>query len=315
MVAFAAALTFGMSSRPMIALLTEHRYAGTTPPEGDWYHANILRDDALLSEALAAHGIAVRRVDWADPHVDWSQFRAAVFRTTWDYFVRYEEFTAWLRHVQKATQLINAAETIWWNLDKHYLADLESRGIATVPSVYLEAGDPRTLEELFATTGWSEVVIKPCVSGAARNTYRVTLENAAEVDNALAPFRAREAFMFQPFIRDIVTGGEITLVLIDGVVTHGVRKVPKAGDFRVQDDHGGSWTEHVPSEDEIAFAERAVAACVPRPLYGRVDVVRGADGSLQTMELELIEPELWLRTHPAAAQRMGRAIAEAITRP
>lgn len=299
----------------MIALLTEHRYAGTTAPEGDWYHANILRDDALLSEALAEHGITAQRVDWADPEVDWSQFRAAVFRTTWDYFVRYEEFTAWLSRVQQATQLINASETIWWNLDKHYLADLEARGIATVPSVYLEAGDVRTLSALFAQTGWSEAVIKPCVSGAARNTYRVTLENAQEVDRALAPFRAREAFMFQPFIQDIIAGGELTLVVIDGVVTHGVRKVPKSGDFRVQDDHGGSWTEYVPSEEEIAFAERAVSVCTPRPLYGRVDVVRGADGTLQTMELELIEPELWLRTHPAAAQRMGRAIAEAIARP
>lgn len=309
------ALTFGMTNPPLIALLTEHRYVGTSAREGDWYHANILRDDALLGEALADHGITARRVDWADPEVDWSQFRAAVFRTTWDYFVRYEEFTAWLTRAQQATQLINAAETIWWNLDKHYLTDLESRGIATVPSVYLEAGDPRTLEELFVTTGWSEAVIKPCVSGAARNTHRVTPENAAQVARELAPFRAREAFMFQPFIQDIVAGGEITMVVIDGLMTHAVRKVPKSGDFRVQDDHGGSWTEYVPSEEEIAFAERAVAACAPRPLYGRVDVVRGADGSLQAMELELIEPELWLRTHPAAAQRMGRAIAEAITRP
>lgn len=304
-----------MTIRATIALLTDHRYVGATAPEGDWYHANILRDDALLGEALADHGIAVRRVDWADPQVDWSEFRAAVFRTTWDYFVRIKEFTIWLERVQQSTQLINAAETIWWNLDKHYLADLAARGIATVPSVYLEAGDPRTLAQLLAATGWDEGVIKPCVSGAAHNTYRVTSGNASTVDRALAPFRAGEAFMFQPFIADIVAGGEITLVVMDGIVTHGVRKVPKPGDFRVQDDHGGTWTEHVPSEEEIAFAERAIAACMPRPLYGRVDVVRGADGALQLMELELIEPELWLRTHPAAAQRMGRAIAEAITRP
>jgi len=312
---FVASLFSEMTASTEIALLTEHRYSGMQALEGSWYHANILRDDALLAEALAEHGLTARRVDWADPTVDWSQFRAAVFRTTWDYFERYEEFTTWLRRVERETQLVNASETIWWNLDKHYLADLEARGIPTVPSVYLEAGDARTLHELFAETGWTEAVIKPCVSGAARNTYRVTSANAAEVDNALAEFRAREAFMFQPFIADIVAGGELTLVVIDGIVTHGVRKVPKSGDFRVQDDHGGSWTEYVPSEEEIAFAERAVAACSPRPIYGRVDVVRGADGTLQTMELEMIEPELWLRTHPAAAKRMGRAIAEAVARP
>ncbi len=301
-----------MPSTTDIALLTEHRFAAEEAPEHDRYYANILHDDQLLREALATHGLTVQRVDWADPAVDWSQFRAAVFRTTWDYFVRFDEFTAWLKRAEQATQLINVSATIWWNLDKHYLADLDARGVPTVPSVYLEAKDQRTLQELIESSGWQEGVIKPCVSGAARNTYRVTRANAAMIDTALAEFRAREAFMFQPFIADIVAGGELTLVVIDGKVTHGVRKVPKAGDFRVQDDHGGSWTEYVPSEEEITFAERAVAACVPRPLYGRVDVVRGAGGALQLMELELIEPELWLRTHPAAAQRMARAIASAI---
>lgn len=301
-----------MSPLGDIALLTEHRFAAERAPADDWYFANILRDDALLAEALAEHGLRAQRVNWADPAVDWSRYRAAVFRTTWDYFVRFAEFTAWLKRVERLTPLINAPETIWWNLDKHYLADLDARGVAAVPSVYLERGDPRSLEQLLRETGWSEAVIKPCVSGAARNTYRVRASNAAEVAQALAPFRATEAFMFQPFVADIVAGGEITLVVIDGMVTHGVRKVPKAGDFRVQDDHGGSWTEYVPSDEEIAFAERAVAACTPRPLYGRVDLVRGADAALQLMELELIEPELWLRTHPAAAQRMARAIAEAV---
>ena len=115
--------------------------------------------------------------------------------------------------------------------------------------------------------------------------------------------------MFQPFVDDITSGGELTLVVIDGTVTHAVRKLPKAGDFRVQDDHGGTWTAYSPRPVEIAFAEQAMAACSPRPLYGRVDLVRGPNGELQLMELELIEPELWLRTHPAAAQRMARAIA------
>lgn len=292
-----------------LALLTEHRYVASTAPEGDWYLANILRDDALLQEALAEHGIVAERVDWADAAVDWSRFDAAVFRTTWDYFTRFREFTGWLKRAETQTRLINAPRTIWWNLDKHYLADLDRRGVPAVPSLYLEAGDTRTLIDLFDRTGYDEAVIKPCVSGAARNTYRVTRETAGAVDEALAPFRADEAFLFQPFITDITAGGEITLVVIDGMVTHGVRKVPKAGDFRVQDDHGGSWTEYVPSEEEIAFAERAVAACTPRPLYGRVDLVRDGEGALRLMELELIEPELWLRTHPAAAQRMARAVA------
>lgn len=301
-----------MSARGFIALLTERRYAGERAAADDWYFANILRDDALLRDELAEHGLAAQRVDWADPTVDWSRYRAAVFRTTWDYFVRFDEFTAWLKRVERITPLINAPETIWWNLDKHYLADLDARGVAAVPSVYLERGDTRTLGDLLRETGWPEAVIKPCVSGAARNTFRVRASNAAELDQVLAPFRVSEAFMFQPFVADIVDGGELTLVVIDGMVTHAVRKLPRAGDFRVQDDHGGSWAEYVPGAEEIAFAERAVAACTPRPLYARADLVRGPDGTLQLMELELIEPELWLRTHPAAARRMARAIAQSV---
>jgi glutathione synthase/RimK-type ligase-like ATP-grasp enzyme len=295
-----------------IALLTEHRYAAPSAPEGNWYLANILRDDALLTDALAAHGLTTQRIDWADPSVDWSRFRAAVFRTTWDYFERIDAFRAWLQRIERETHLINAPETIWWNLDKHYLADLEARGIPVVPSVYLEAGTTHSIADLIAELGYTEAVVKPCVSGAAWHTYRLTPASAAEIDARIHPLRPTTAFMLQPFMADIVSGGELTLVVIDGVVTHAVRKVPKQGDFRVQDDHGGSWSEYIPGADEIAFAERAVAACVPQPLYGRVDLVRDAAGELRVMELELIEPELWLRTHPAAAQRMARAIAERV---
>ena len=298
---------------PVVALLTDRRYLATAAPAGDWYLANILRDDALLSEALASQGFAAERVDWADPAVDWSRFRAAVFRSTWDYFDRFGEFSAWLRRVETQTQLLNAPDTIWWNLDKHYLADLEARGVATVPSRYLDVGDARPLASLLDALGWDEAVIKPCVSGSARHTHRLTRETADAVQAALADVRAREAFILQPFVHSILTEGELTLVVIDGLVTHAVRKRAKAGDFRVQDDHGGTWEEVVPSAEEIAFAERAMAAVSPRPVYGRVDLVRDEDGRLQTMELELIEPELWLRTHPAAAERMGRAIARRLS--
>ena len=293
-----------------IALLTDARYTADRAPDGDWYLANILADDGLLRDALAAHGFTAHRVDWADPTIDWSRFRAAVFRTTWDYVERIDEFRAWLDRAERATRLINAPGTIRWNLDKHYLADLDERGVPPVPTVYLEAGDDTPLATLLARHGWTEGVIKPCISGTARLTNRVTHATARDVEHSLAPYRARESFLVQPFVSDVLANGEVTLVVIDGVVTHAVRKRPKPGDFRVQDDHGGTWAPHEPSAEEVAFAERAIAACTPRPVYGRVDVVRGADGTLQIMELELIEPELWLRAHPEAAERMAGAIVE-----
>jgi glutathione synthase/RimK-type ligase-like ATP-grasp enzyme len=296
-----------------VALLTDSRFVAPHAAPDDWYFSNILRDDELLSAALATHGLTTVRLDWADPSVDWSQFRCLVFRTTWDYFVRLPEFSAWLTRVERETRLVNAASIIWWNLDKHYLADLERRGVAIVPSVYHETGDNTTLPELLERTGWHNAVLKPCVSGAARHTYRVNTENAAALHEELATLFAEESFILQPFVDDITINGEYSLLVMGGVVTHAVRKVPKAGDFRVQDDHGGKWTQYTPSPDQIAFALHAISACEPQPQYGRVDIVRGNDGAWQIMELELIEPELWLRTHPPAATYFAQAIAHAIT--
>ncbi len=292
-----------------IALLTDGRYTATEAEPDDWYFRNILHDDALLQTALTELGLTSVRVDWADPNVDWTQFRCAVFRTTWDYFERFAEFTAWLERIERETRLVNAAHTIWWNLDKHYLADLETRGVPVVPSVYLEPGDGSSLPELLDRQQWPEAVLKPCVSGAARHTYRVNAANAESLQREITPLLNSESFLLQPFVADITINGEYTLMVIDGEVTHAVQKVPKAGDFRVQDDHGGKWTSYSPSEEQIAFARRAMHSVSPLPQYGRVDMVRGNDGGWQIMELELIEPELWLRTKPEAATRLAAALA------
>lgn len=296
-----------------IALVSERRFVGREPALDDWYLRNILHDDRLLAEALETHGLTAERVDWSDASVDWASYRLAVFRTTWDYFDRFPEFTAWLRRAEREVRFVNAAQTVWWNLDKHYLGDLERRGVAIVPSVYVEAGSGETLPALLQRSGWDEGVLKPCVSGAARHTYRLNAANAAELQERLAPVMAQEAFLYQPFVRDIQVGGERSLMVLGGVATHAVQKVPKAGDFRVQDDHGGTWSPYEPTAAEIAFAQRAVAAVDPRPQYARVDIVRGNDGALQLMELELIEPELWLRSKPEAAARFAAAIAAELT--
>lgn len=294
-----------------VALLTEGRYAAAVPADGDWYHANILSEDRLVAEALSGAGLSSVRVDWADPDVDWSAFRCAVFRTTWDYFHRFPEFAAWLRRVERLTRLCNDASLVWWNLDKHYLRDLEARGIPVVPSRFVERGSGENLRGLLDATGWEEAVIKPCVSGTARHTYRVNRESAERLQPIVGALLAVESLIFQPFIEDIVRQGEDTLVVIDGRVTHAVRKTPKAGDFRVQDDHGGTVRRHDPAREQIDLAERAMASCRPAPAYGRVDMVRDNEGRLAVMELELIEPELWLRENPAAAKALAAGIARA----
>lgn len=292
-----------------VALLTESRYAGENAASDDWYLRNILRDDELLQTALARIGLSSIRLDWAAPDVDWSVFRCAVFRTTWDYFDRIAEFRAWLGRVQTRTRLCNAPETIWWNLDKHYLVDLQSRGVPVVPFRLIEPDAPQSLGDLLDAAGWEEAVLKPCISGGARHTYRVQRGAAATLQEQIRPLLSAEAFLLQPFIRDVVQTGEDTVVVVNGRVTHAVRKVPKAGDFRVQDDHGGTVHHLDPTREHVELAQLAMAACDPAPSYGRVDMVRDAHGKLAVMELELIEPELWLREHPPAAEEFARAIA------
>ncbi len=295
-----------------VALLTDHRYTASTAAREDWYLGNILHDDELLQEALKKLGLISVRIDWASNNIDWSAFRCAVFRTTWDYYDRISEFTTWLKRVEKQTLLCNDASIIWWNLDKHYLSDIESKGIPVVPSRFIESGETANLSRLLDETGWKEAIIKPCISGSARHTYRVNSENAAAIQNIVQPLLSVESFMLQPFMSDIRSSGEYTLMIIDGHFTHAVRKTPKAGDFRVQDDHGGAVHPCNPTEEQIALAERTMAACDPAPVYGRVDMVRDNSGEWAVMELELIEPELWLREQPAAAEIMARAISKII---
>lgn len=295
-----------------VALLTERRYAASAAAEGDWYLDNILRDDGLLQAALARLGLSSRRVDWADPDVDWSRFRCAVFRTTWDYFDRFREFSAWLARVQQQTRLCNDASLVWWNVDKHYLADLAARGVPVVPSYFVERGCTLSLHELLDATGWDDAVIKPCVSGAARHTHRVDRANAAQIDPVLRPLLAEESFILQPFQHDVLRNGEDTLMVFEGRFTHAIRKLPRPGDFRVQDDYGGSVHPRQPTQEQIDLAQRAMAACHLLPAYGRVDVVRDEEGRYVVMELELVEPELWLRDHPPAATAFAEAIARAV---
>lgn len=297
-----------------IALLTERRFDAREADDGDWYMANILRDDGLLQEHLATYGLSTVRVDWANPEVEWGSFRCAVFRTTWDYFDRHDEFRTWLEQIRLQTKLINVAEQIAWNMDKRYLADLERRGVTIVPTQFVSQGSQVTLRSLMESTGWDDAVIKPVISGAARHTFRVHPSNVDSLEIVFGPLLDQHTFMFQPFAKRIQEQGELSLMVFGGRYSHAVRKVPKAGDFRVQDDHGGKVYVHEATAEEKAFAERAVAACDTMPTYGRVDVVRNESGGLELMELELIEPELWLRNSEGSAALFARAIADQYAR-
>jgi glutathione synthase/RimK-type ligase-like ATP-grasp enzyme len=301
------------AGEPLIALLTERRYSAASAAPEDWYFRNILKDDRILSDALAREGFRSERVDWSGPQVDWAAFDGALFRTTWDYVERIAPFRAWLQVADQATTLMNPRSIVEWSLDKHYLGALEARGVPTVPSRFLQRGWKASLAELMEEEGWEEAVVKPCISATAYMTFRITRDSAPSAEGALAGLRAGADFILQPFMPRITEEGEVTLVLVEGRVTHGVRKLPKAGDFRVQDDFGGTVHPHDPTSDEVEVAMAAVAASgvqpgTDTPLYARADLVRDGSGRPRIMELELIEPELWIRMNPSVADHLARGL-------
>lgn len=289
-----------------VLLITEDRYE--SPQHIDGYIANILQDDAILTAAFEEVGLRTKRVSWSNPEIDWSASRCGLFRTTWDYFLRFNQFKNWMEQTAQRIIFINPINVIRWNMDKHYLADLKATGIRVVDTTFIEQNTSCDLVALLQASGADSGIVKPAVSGTARHTYVVDNSSLESVQPIVNDLLKSEALLFQPFQKDILLNGELSLIIIDGKCTHAVRKTAKQGDFRVQDDFGGTVHDHIPTPEEIQFAESAVAACPEKPLYARVDIVRNNAGDLAIMELELIEPELWFRKNPAAAKPLAAAI-------
>lgn len=293
-----------------ITLLTDARYVN--PSTIDWYIQNILEEDRLVTEALQKKGLTVTRTNWDNPEYDWTKTRFAVFRATWDYFDRFQEFSRWLSAVNDKTSLINPLSLVRWNMDKHYLRDLKNRGITIPPTLFVEPGEIRSLSEIVKSTGWNDCILKPAVSGAARHTYKLNESNVKDHEIIFRKLIGEESMLIQEFQHQITMKGEVALMLFGGKFSHAVLKKAKAGDFRVQDDFGGTVHKYLPSQQEIEFAEHVVATCKPLPVYARVDVIWDNQNNLSVSELELIEPELWFRKHPLAADIFAKAILKKI---
>ena len=258
----------------------------------------------LLVAALAAHGIDTLVTTW-DADLDWAQFPLIVLRSPWDYFERLNEFLPWAARVAAQTRLLNPFPVIDWNCHKRYLRELGENGLPVVPTLWLEQGCPDSAARL-ATLPWPEVVIKPAVSIGAINTRRGQRDDPAS-RNHVANLLASGDVMVQPFLPGIASEGEISLIFFGGEFSHAIRKVPQAGDYRVQDMYGGSVHAHAPAPEEIELATSALSLTPLPTTYARVDLVHH-EGRLLIMELELIEPELFLPAAPGAAARYAAAL-------
>lgn len=265
-------------------------------------------DDRLAVTELRQQGATVESAVWDSPLVDWQAYDAVVIRSTWDYTERADDFEGWLAHLEhRAVALWNPPALVRWNMDKRYLLDLEDRGVATVPTFVAECGSGTTLADVTEQTGWEAMVYKPSISASAARTARVTAGDAEAHESAFAALVASRDMLVQPFVPEIITDGEWSLLFFGGEYSHAVRKRTGAGDFRVQRELGGSLDGEVPRAGLIAQAE-AIVAHLPAPwLFARVDACE-RDGSLLLMELELIEPDLFLSYHPAAPRRFATAV-------
>lgn len=289
-----------------IIVLTDMRYLEDS--KTDLYKHNVFFEDSLVIEGLNKKGLKTGRLAWDDSHFDWSCTKSVLFRTTWDYFERFPEFSIWLENVSKQTRLFNSETLIRWNIDKHYLIDLKNNGIPITQSHFIEIGTRESLKSMHTRLGWSETVLKPCVSGAARHTYKLTLDSLDTHEAIYQKLIAKEAMMLQPFQYNIVAKGEISMMVFNGQFTHAILKKVKVGDFRVQDDFGGSVHDYQAATQEIEFAETTVKACPELPIYARVDIFYDNSDQLALSELELIEPELWFRNYPNATNILADAI-------
>lgn len=291
-----------------ITIITAAEYVN--PSVVDWYTEQVLTEDGLVQEALERQGLNVHRINWDDPDFDWSSTSFLLLRTCWDYSSRFLEFSKWLERVQKQSTLINSASQVEWNINKHYLEDLMDRGILIPPTKIITPKNKTSLKEWQEELEWDEMVLKPVVSAGGRHTYRIKKEEIDDYESVFRELINQEAMLLQPFLEQIITKGEIALMLIDGKFTHAVLKRAKTGDFRVQDDFGGSVENYQANAAEIAFAEKVIAACPEKPIYARVDLVWDNDDRIALAEVELIEPEMWFRKNPAAADALAKAIVK-----
>ncbi|HWX93530.1 MAG TPA: hypothetical protein VNY29_12940 [Terriglobales bacterium] len=275
-------------------------------------YPDLTHDDRLLLRPLAERDVQAEPAIWDDPVRDWSSFDAVVLRSCWDYHLKHAAFLRWIELLAQANVAVwNSTPLVRWNANKSYLRGLEAKGIPIVPTFWPEAGEAVRLRERLHDLGWMKAVVKPRVSATAHRTHWIAIDDADSLQELFDELRRGPGVMVQKFMDDIVNEGEWSLIFFGGQYSHAVLKTAKAGDFRVQRDFGGSEQPADPTAQVLQAATRIVQAVAPT-LYARVDGVVD-DAQFRLMELELIEPALFLSSHPDAALRFAEVITTVVT--
>jgi len=268
-----------------------------------WEHA--LEFSAL--EAACKHRLIVlEEAIWDDPAFKPSVYDAVIIGTCWDYMEKPVQFLDTLDEISAHVPLLNPVETVRWNSDKSYLKDLSDQGIATIPTIWADGADEKSIREAFEALGADDIVVKPRIGASAWRQARLKKGQALPPASEMPP----DACLIQPFLKAAESEGELTLLFFDRIFSHGLVKKPKAGDYRTQSMYGAKEEKTEPPADALGVAHTALEAVDGPLLYSRVDLMRGADGEWKVMELELIEPYLY----PEQGEFMGAHFAAALDR-
>lgn len=258
--------------------------------------------------ALAVAGLDVQAVPWTELG-DVAGFDLILPLLVWGYHSRFEEWHGLLDHLERSgLPVVNPIPLLRWNSDKSYLAELGAKGVPTVATRLTRALTPQNLDDACMAFGCDTLVIKPPVSASAHGTFKIAPGDGVP-DEALG-----KRMLIQPWMAAITTTGEYSLMIFGGKFSHAIVKLPKDGDFRVQAHLGGSEQPCGPPNGGIELALAALAAAPAEAAYARVDMVPGDDGQLRIMELELIEPALWLNYAPDGGASYAAAIISAAQR-
>lgn len=277
-----------VQTKPKIALVTARAHP----------NVNVDYDMPLILQALRDAGVDASDPIWNDPEVDWSQFDLAILRSTWDYSWDPAKYLAFVDHCAAQTQLLNPPSVVHWNADKHYVHALSAHGVPVMPTTYVAPGEAITLPE------YAQFVVKPTVSGGARYAARYTASEREQALEHIAYLHDNGTVaMIQPYNQHIDEHGERALVFLRGKFLHAIRKNAvltegtRFDEKKVAHPNVRPWT---PSEDELSVAQQALAVAPQAEdlLYARVDLVSVDGRDPVVMELELIEPNLFLRFHP-----------------
>ena len=272
---------------------------------------NLLETDQLLIPELAKHNIQAKAVIWDDPNINWKDFDLLIFRNTWDYYEKQQEFDAWLQHIEKlGIRTLNSISIINQNKHKFYLRELQQQGFTILPTIFINKTENLNLSEIIPSN-WQKAVIKPAYSAGSYQTSVFEISDIEKINQEYHPIAAEKELLLQQFMPEIQTLGEISFIFFNKKYSHAVNKKPIEGEFRIQSQFGGIYTLANPSQNLIDQAFEIVNTFSEDLLYARVDGIC-IESELHLMEIECIEPDLYFNLHESSISRFVEAILELI---